>query len=439
MTMIGEHESGARGPMSSRSAITYIIGTFPLLTTTFIDREIAALRARDIELNVIAMRRPDPATPLSIDQKRFLDETTYVIPIRWRTLILSHLRFAFDRPARFFGTLIYLLTRHHPDLKARLKTVLHFAEGVYTAGLLVGTKCDEIHAHFADRAATVALVAGRLLDKPYSLSIHAGADIFVEPILLREKVLGARRVVTCTSHNVSHIVSVAGDDVRSKLSHVRHGLELSLYEPGFPEKVDPPTILSVGQLAERKGFADLVLACGHLAAGGYAFRCRILGDGPQRERLERLIVQLSLENVVELGGAVAHEEVIASYRQAAMFVLPCFRTKNGDVDGIPNVLAEAMASRLPVISSRLPAITELVEDGRNGLLVPPADVPALTRSIRTLIERPALRRRLADEGLKTVHEVFNLTTNIDRFAETMWPEWTHDEDDATYGGKIAAG
>jgi colanic acid/amylovoran biosynthesis glycosyltransferase len=403
--------------------LIYIIGTYPLLTTTFIDREIMSLRRSGIVLRVIAIRRPPVDTPLSADQKALQQGVTYLIPIHRGRLLLGHVYFAVFRPRRFFGALAYLLTRPHPSLKARIKSLLHFGEGVYAAFVARNMSCDEFHAHFADRAATVALVAGRLLDKPYSLSIHAGADIFVDPVLLREKIRGARHVVTCTSYNLSYVAALAGEDLRSKMSHVHHGLDLSLYRPGSPAAVDPPLILSVGQLAERKGFDQLVRACRRLADEGYRFHCRILGEGPHRELLEGLIDRLSLQRFVELRGALSHAEVLEHYRQATMFVLPCIRTPGGDIDGIPNVLAEAMASQIPVVSSDLPAIRELVLDGENGLLVPAGDEEALAAAMRRLLDEPTLRQALGTRGRETVHEIFDVEVNVRRFAATMWPRW----------------
>lgn len=407
-------------PAGGRSLV-YIVGTYPLLTTTFIDREIRELRTNGIDVRVVAVRPPVDVT-LSHDQKVLQRYVSYLLPVRWVSLISAHAVFALGRPRRFFATLAFLLTRPHPSWRARLKSLLHFGEGVLVAHLVRGVDFDELHAHFADRAATIALVASRLLDKPYSLSIHAGADIFVRPVLLREKIQEARHVVTCTEHNREHVLSIAGPDLRHKVSHVRHGLDLDLYPAATPPS-DLPLILSVGQLAERKGFAGLIRALRVLIDEGYEFRCRIVGEGPQRGELEALVAELSLEEVVELCGALGHEQVIEEYGRATMFVLPCTRTRTGDVDGIPNVLAEAMASRLPVVTSDLPAIREIVRDRKSGLLITPGDVTSLVAAIRRLLGDPELREELGRRGRGTVRREFEVETNIRRFAETMWPEW----------------
>jgi colanic acid/amylovoran biosynthesis glycosyltransferase len=408
-------------PARGRSLV-YIVGTYPLLTTTFIDREIRELQTSGVDVRVVAVRRPPVDVPLSRDQEILQRYVSYLLPVRWVSLISAHVVFAFRRPRRSFATLAFLLTRPHPSWRARLKSLLHFGEGVLVAHLVRGIDFDELHAHFADRAATIALVASRLLDKPYSLSIHAGADIFVRPVLLREKIQEARHVVTCTEHNRKHVLSIVGHDLRHKVSHVRHGLDLDVYPAATP-RGDLPLILSVGQLAERKGFAGLIRALRVLSDEGYEFRCRIVGEGPQRSELEALVAELSLEVVVELCGALGHEQVIEEYSRATMFVLPCTRTPTGDVDGIPNVLAEAMASRLPVVTSDLPAIREIVRDRKSGLLVTPGDVTSLVTAIRRLLGDPELREELGRRGRGTVGREFEVETNVRRFAETMWPEW----------------
>ena len=402
--------------------LAYITGTYPLVTTTFIDREVRALRRRGAKVEIVAARRPSADAPLSAEQRQLQGSVRYLLPVRPLELLAAHLWFATLRPWRFFRTLAWLLVRPHPSLRARAKTLLHFGEGVYAASLLRTSTARELHAHFADRAATIALVAGRLLDMPYSLSIHAAADIFVAPVLLREKVANARHVVACTSYLTGYVLELVGRDLSGKVSTVRHGLDLAELPP--PVRVPDATtlILAVGQLKERKGFVQLIRACGALRDLGYRFRCRIVGDGPQREELEALIHRWSLEDVVTLCGALRHDRVIEQYRSATMFILPCIRTGEGDVDGIPNVLAEAMALAVPVISTTLPAIEELVSDGEDGLLIQPGDDAELVAAMRRLLDEPELRRALGAGGRRTVVETFDVESNVQRFASMLWPD-----------------
>jgi len=328
------------------------------------------------------------------------------------------------------GATFYLLTRPHPDLRARLKTAVHIAEGVYAAWLIRGLDFHELHAHFADRAATIALVMGRLLDKPYSLSIHAGADIFVNPVLLPEKIREARHVVTCTRYNKAHLMTLIGDDAAGKIICVPHGLELGKYTPihhvnghSNGHANGRPSILAVGQLAERKGLEQLLIGCDLLRGRGYAFDVHIVGDGPQRDRLESVVARLGLIDAVTFHGALPHEAVIDRYRRATLFALPCIRTQDGDIDGIPNVLAEAMAMELPVVSTHLSAIPELVDDGVTGLLVPPGDTEALAGALAELIDQPQLSAELGRNGRRAMLATFAVERNVRQFASTLWPDW----------------
>jgi glycosyltransferase involved in cell wall biosynthesis len=402
--------------------LIYLIGTYPSLTTTFIDREIRALRGWGVEIQIVAMRRPPAELPLSADQHEGAAGVIYLTPVIWSSLIAALAWFLTRRPRRFFGTATYLLTRPHPGLRTRLKTFIHFVEGVYAAYLVRNLSIAEFHAHFADRAASIALVMGRLLRKSYSLSIHAGADIYVCPILLAEKVREARQVATCTLYNKTHLIAVVGEDVAGKIAHVPHGLELDKYRPSRRAN-GRPVILSVGQLAERKGLEQLLLSCRILRDRGYEFTVHIVGQGRQRIRLENTIDRLELSDVVTLYGALPHEAVIDQYERATLFALPCIRTIDGDIDGIPNVLAEAMAMELPVVSTHLSAIPELVQDGVSGLLVPPGDTAALAGALGRLFDSPELREELGRNGRRAVREAFDLERNVRLFAETLWPDW----------------
>jgi glycosyltransferase involved in cell wall biosynthesis len=403
--------------------LIYVIGTFPSLTTTFIDREVRALRRVGVDVQVVSMRRPPAELPLSPEQVESAEGVLYLFPINWRWLLAAQLHFAARQPRRLLSALAYLLTRPHPDRRAWLKTLAHFGEGVYAAYMVRDRPFRELHAHFADRAATIALIMSRLFEKPYSLSIHAGADIYVRPVLLPEKIMGARHVVTCTAYNRAYLERLLDCDLEKQVSCIRHGLEIEKYSPQSRVADRLPVILAVGQLAERKGLADLVRACSLLRDRGYHFICHIVGQGPQRPELERLIAELYLEQIVLLCGPLPHEAVIEEYARAALFVLPCRQTKDGDIDGIPNVLPEAMAMGVPVISTRLSAIPELIRDGENGLLVSPDDPTALAEKMIALLTQPALREALGRNGRRTVLEMFDVAQNVGRFAATLWPDW----------------
>jgi colanic acid/amylovoran biosynthesis glycosyltransferase len=403
--------------------VTYVIGTYPLMTTTFIDREVRGLQRLGVEVSVLAVRRPPADAPLSSDQEALRREVTYLLPITVRTVLTAHVKWLARHPARYLATLAMLLTRPHPDRRLRAKTLLHFGEGVCAADALHRAGPDELHAHFVDRAATIALIASRMLGIPYNVSLHAGADVFVEPVMLREKLQYARIAVTCTAHNKRYLAATVGAECAARITVVPHGVPLAgLAAPEWRARAAPPVILAVGQLTERKGLDHLVGACARLRDLGYDFDCRIVGRGPQRDDLARKIREAELGDHVTLWGARPHDQVLDEYAHAAMFVLPCVRARDGDVDGIPNVLLEAMAMRVPVVTSDLPAIREVVSHGDNGLLVGPGDEHALTMAMVRLLDGPDFGARLGARGWETVRERFDAKVNVRRLAVTLWPD-----------------
>ena len=170
-------------------------------------------------------------------------------------------------------------------------------------------------------------------------------------------------------------------------------------------------------MVAKKGFADLLQACALLKARGKVFRCRIIGEGPDRKSLEKSIKRLGLEGVVELPGAMTQEELIAVYRQATIFALPCHVDEDGDRDGIPNVLVEAMAIGVPVVSSAISGIPELIANGKHGLLVPARAVEALAWALARLIGDGALRAWLARKARATVVARFDARANVQALAD----------------------
>ena len=391
--------------------LAYIIGTYPLLTTTFIDREVRLLQRRGVYIDILSIRRP--SRKLSPEQEKLQEDVTYLLPVSPAALLLAHLAFMLRRPLAYWQTLLYLLTRPHPALKARLKTLLHFGEGVYAAYLLQGWAYDQVHAHFVDRAATVALVVSRLLRIPYSATAHAN-DIYVNPVLLPEKMGDARFIATCTNYNKRHLESILGSENGDKLHCIYHGLDVSRYRPQRSAVRDKPLLLAVGQLREKKGYPYLIEACRLLKDWGYDFRCQIVGPGPLHSQLQAQIRRQDLEDVITLCGALPHEAVVAKYREATIFVLPCVLGADGDRDGIPNVILEAMAMELPVVSTNHSGIPEVIIDGVNGLLVPPAEAEPLAAVLAKLLDDPATRKKVGTKGRETIIETFTVERNVDK-------------------------
>lgn len=399
----------------ARLRLTYIIGRYPLLTTTFIDREISGLLRRGVQINIISIRRPDGV--LSSRQKQLGEGVRYLLPIGPVRLVGSHAWFLLARPVRYATTFAYLLSRRHDSWQKRWKTVLHFGEAVCIANAIRnGGPTDHLHAHFLDRAAVMALVSSRLLNIPYSATAHA-SEIYVEPALLPEKLRTAKFVATCTRYNHSHLAGVADSTEGSNVVLVYHGLDIDDYQPAPPQPPSVPVILAVAQLKERKGLQYLVEACRLLADRGCEFETVIIGDGPLRTDLENRIRELRLTDRVSIHGPQPHDEVIEWYRRAAIFTLPAVQGADGDRDGIPNVILEAMAMALPVVATDHSGIPEAVLDGQTGLLAPPADPNSLADRLDLLLHDPGMRKRFGERGRQLVSRNFDVERNTEALLE----------------------
>src|SRR5581483_2419431 len=304
----------------------------------------------------------------------------YLLPPDWVRLLWAHLFFALTQ-TRVYGTLlVWMLTRPHRDSVERVKTFLHFGEGVYAAYLLRAEPFDHIHAHFVDRAALVALCIGKLLNKAYSLTAHAN-DIFIAPALLAEKLGGARFVVTVSEFNKEYLLRHCPGLKAERVRVLHPWVELKDFQPSICRTpTEQLTILSVGRLVEKKGHRYLIEACSLLHKRGMELDCHILGEGPLGEELEELIRANDLTGCVHLDGAQPQEQVLAHLKRADVFVLPVVIAPNGDRDGMPVALAEAMAMQLPVISTNILGIPEMVRPSA-GILVPPEDSATLAEAI----------------------------------------------------------
>jgi glycosyltransferase involved in cell wall biosynthesis len=394
--------------------LTYLHGRYPVLTETFIDREIRRLLAKGVDLEIVSIR--PPSDDLSPAQRELAQRVKYLLPasvpgVAWAVAwgLLRH-------PATFLQTLAWLLSRDHGSA-SRFRTLLHFATGVYAAWQLRERRGVHIHAHFVDRAATVALVASRLLGTTYSVTAHA-REIYVAPALLKERIGEASFAVTCTEYNVQHLRRTIGPRAARRLTRLYHGIDLST--PRGTEAQagrDPMAILSVAQLWERKGLRYLIEACAVLRDRGTAFRCEIVGEGPQRGELGALIDSLGLQDLVTLAGALSFPEVVARYGTAAVFVLPCVITEDGDRDGIPNVILEAMESHVPVVSTPVSGIPEVVRNRETGLAVPERDPAAIADAVDELLSDPAFADGVAARAQQLVRAEFDLERNVDRLLE----------------------
>ena len=273
-----------------------------------------------------------------------------------------------------------------------------------------------LHAHFGTQAATIARLAARFAGVSYSFTAHA-KDIYhhyAEPVNLAAKIADAAFTITVSDYNLAHLKHEYPGD--APIYRIYNGLDLAQF-PYLPPQNRPPRILAVGRLVEKKGFPDLIDAIATLRERGIHCTCDIIGDGNQREALAAQITRLQLEDRVRLLGNHSQADVKAHIQQAAMLIAPCVISADGDRDGLPTILVEAMALGTPCISTNIVGIPELIRDQSTGLLAPPNDPPALADSIARLLNDPALAARLATNARALIERDYNIHANTAQLRE----------------------
>jgi glycosyltransferase involved in cell wall biosynthesis len=253
----------------------------------------------------------------------------------------------------------------------------------------------------------MAVGLSALLDLPFSFTGHA-KDIFVDANALQDKIRLASFVVTCSEYNADYLRRHCPELDPDRVVVIHCGIPVSRIRWSPPGPSDTPLILSVGRLVEKKGHRYLVQACEYMKRRGLRFRCLIIGDGPLRESLSEEIGRRDLEDCVALKGSLPYPEVRSYFRKSSAFVLPSVITPDGDREGLPVALMEALAFGVPAISTPTAGIPELVVNERTGLLVPPGNAQLLARAMERLIRDPELGRRLSVEGRETVRTGFEI-------------------------------
>ncbi|MBI4553754.1 MAG: glycosyltransferase [Candidatus Latescibacteria bacterium] len=401
----------SRKPPSGR--IVYILKHFPAISETFILREITALRRRGLPVTVVALCRAH-REGLSSEEEACLRETRFVPPLFLPSVLLTNMLTFLASPRSYLDAFVRVMGLPHRRPYFYLRAWYHFlAVGYIARALRDGQPVVHLHAHFASTSTEIAMGVATLLGVPFSFTAHA-KDIYVDANALREKIQAARFVVTCSDYNARYLRALCPELHPEHVTVVRCGIPIDTVVRRKPHVSSPPMILSVGRLVEKKAHRYLIEACGMMKNEGLAFECVIIGDGPLRGRLSEMILRQRLQGCVTLLGSLPYRQVEEFYRRAAVVVLPSLITAEGDREGMPSVLTEAMMFGVPVISSPTAGIPELVVDGETGLLVPPADAQALARAIVRVLHDAPLRSRLVARGRAKVEADYDLEQNVAR-------------------------
>lgn len=387
-----------------------ILKGYPRISETFISTEILLLESLGVPVEIYSLRQPrESFSHESIGKIKapvtYVPE--YVLP-DWQALLRSN--------ARLWGRLGSRYTKCLAEAIARAwerrsgATLRHFLQAGHLATLRL---CDRpvahLHAHFCHTPTSVALFASQLTGLPFSFTAHA-KDIYTsDPNQLARKIRKARFVVTCTRYNAAYLTGLRnGDKATTPLHTIYHGIDLDFFTFNrSPLPAPPYLILSIGRMVPKKGYDDLLKALKILDDAGLDFQFVQIGTGEIESKIRALVAALGLGHRVKMLGTLAHREVIAWYRKAHCFALACKVAPDGDRDGIPNVLIEAMAVGLPVVATRVSAIPELVEAGVTGTLVEPEDPAAMAKAIIHVLLHPRAHEQEVRGARARVEEAFD--------------------------------
>lgn len=390
--------------------VLYLVSLFPCWSETFIVRELHALKKLGIKLEIYSLK-PHSEDMVHDDAKALLENTRY--PSNALVLMLHAILMFIRRPLVNVGILLAIIRRlvKHPE--ALLKSLITVVIGLDAAYTLKNNPPERLHAHWATYPSTAAWVISKNLDIPFGFTCHAH-DIFLENHLLTEKVRDASLCVTISDFNIRFIGSLIGKHTEGKFNVVHCGVDIDTFQMVEAEKDN--LIVTVGRFDEIKGFKYLIEACSILRDRSVDFRCEIVGEGPLRSDIESEIAQLDLGQVVKLLGVKNQEEVRQFIGNGTVFCLPSIKTEQGNMDGIPVVLMEAMALGTAVVSTKVSGIPELVVAEQTGLLCESRDSAALADSLEEILKNNALRERLVKAARQKVQQGFDCNIEAEKLA-----------------------
>jgi len=401
--------------------VGYVLKRYPRYSETFVVNEILAHEAAGLNVEIFALRPPSDTHFQNIISQVRAPVTYIRKPIQGR--VSDSLNSLAPTAASYFWAELQEASKVIPDFWSKLA----FASGeqastVYQAAWLareVKLKgITHLHAHFGTVATSVARLASHFTGIPYTFTAHA-KDIFHESVEfedMQRKLNDAAMVVTVSDYNLKYLHKTYNLDA-NKVQRIYNGLDLQQLQYSSPAE-RPPLIISVGRLIEKKGFSVLIDACAILKQKNYEFQCQIVGTGSLESLLRQQIIDLNLQSCVEIVGPRPQNEVFQLVQQAAVFAAPYVIGKDGNRDGLPTVLLEAMALGTPCVSTDVTGIPELVRDGETGLIVPQHDAKELAmpaagfaNALGKFLTDSALRVNLATQARQLIEAEFDIERN----------------------------
>jgi glycosyltransferase involved in cell wall biosynthesis len=405
--------------------IGYVVSRFPKTTETFIAREAQVVVDGGHEVTMIAINREtdqivQPAAAALLPNLIAGTDSPKT------ALLAAQLRWLRRRPARLARMWARGLLGNLRSPRFLTRALVTSLIAPWVADRIAEHRIEYLHAHWATHSALLAYQVSMLTDLPYSVTLHAH-DMYVDTTMLGEKLRAAESIATISHYNAD-LLNGAYPDVASRISIVRCGVDTAGIDYRLTEPDnDPPRVVTVAGLSDYKGHAFLLEAQRLLAARGRAIHLDLVGDGELRDQLENLAAEVEGLSIT-FHGALPVDEAMAIVARSDVFVMPSVVTRSGKRDGVPVALMEAMALGVPVVSTRVSGIPELVRHGENGLLAEERDPVGLADAIERLLDDDVLRRRLRQAARDHVIGEFDINRSgqgmlelFDRYAARSVP------------------
>jgi glycosyltransferase involved in cell wall biosynthesis len=382
-------------------SIAYVVKRYPRYSETFIVNEILAHEAAGLSLEIFALLPPsDTHFQSSIAQVK---APVHYLP--FETAKGIDLWKSFEEAAAIFPGFWSSLTHAHGmDVRCVYQAV-HLACHIRKRNLA------HIHAHFATAAASVARIASHIAEVPFTFTAHA-KDIYhqdINPEELKQKLLEAAAVITVSDYNLNYLKEHYGA-AAARVQRIYNGIDLETFR--YQSPIDRrPVILGVGRMVEKKGFSDLIEACAILKRRDIEFQCRLIGTGELEQVLRERIDRLELGREVKMIGPRPQPEVIELLKETSALAAPCVIGADGNRDGLPTVLLEAMALGTPCVSTEVTGIPEVVRHRTTGLLVSERNPVELADALQQLLRDSALRESLSRNARKLIEAEFDVRKN----------------------------
>jgi len=395
--------------------VAYIMSRFPKISETFILYEILEQERLGNSVEVYPLLREHQ--PVTHPEAERMVERAHFHPFISLPIILANWYFILRQPIAYFKTVFEILGGTFGSKNFFFGAMAYLPKSVRFAYEMQQQGIQHIHAHFCNHPALAALIIHRLTGIPFSFTAH-GSDLHKDKRMLDRKTAASAFAVTISNFNKQEMIKACGESRRDKIQIIRCGIDPEVFLPASQKNGKSLfRIICVASFEEVKGHKYLVEACRLLRDAGIDFVCDLIGDGPVAGQIARQIAEANLKDKVIMHGSRKRQEVADMMRAADVKVLASVPTAEGKREGIPVVIMEAMASGMPVISTQLSGIPELVDDGRTGILVQPGDAEALFCALQKFYKDSELRYKMGRAGREKVLREFNLRVNAAKLAD----------------------